>query len=813
MRGVLVLALALGGCSDLPDLGTCGNGIIEAELGEACDGDLAGADTCTETCELACQTSAVTDAYVVVPSSSATEQYCPDARLACGLDGICRGSSGQFTSIGGGQTFNAKLAVAGDFDGDGIADLLGTSATEIIVRLGAATAFTDGFEQAAPSSDSPLAIFENRSEEAASMAIAVPTDGLALLTSDGEVFGPNLDLSFPINPTGQAAFIIDDPEPALQGSQAVMAVARMGQLAVQRIPLSGAHTQQALPACGPANARLVTVAVAPDQRSFVVVGRPLAGAGFFLCHYTQAGATFQVAQTNINAIAPDAAAFAQLDNEPCLDLAFTRLAPPPGTPSVFAAPATPGSCDFGGALVTLADLTETDVLLAAGSVVPRAAGVERDELVLDSGVYQVAEDGSLERVIGPTSDINPWTAAAVVDLNGDGQLDVVAGRKAQDDVDIVRGGPVPNVYRADTTTAVTAISAGDFDGDRVGDVALIETSVNANQRISILYGARDGVVGAPVVTSKFEGTLLVARLGRATWSGTNHGTDGVDDLVVARVFEGEPTAGILIGDPARIMSVPRLPDPLSAGQKAPSLGVVAVGAFASNPATLAATLRPDLESPATDSLISTNDIATNVWTDAVVVPQFEVDTLRAPALVHTTSGGMVGVFGKPEQSGKSTIALVGIDGQICTRSFDGLQLTIRAADLVGDDGIDEVIVTTPGGRHAQVFPVVAGASCELQDEILTSALDGCADVANVGGHLIALCETEVPRRSGVFRIGADGTREPNPAITVDGTGLQFVVGDFDGDGVRDAAVMIGRAAEISVQFLKQCPAHDTRGCQ
>ncbi len=811
MRGLLVLALALCACSDLPDLGTCGNGIVEAELGEACDGDVAGADTCTDTCELACQTSAVTDAYVVVSSSSTTEQYCPDARLACGLDGICRGSSGQFTSIGGGQSFNAKLAVAGDFDGDGIADLIGTSATEIIVRLGAATAFTDGFEQAAPSSESPLAIFEKGAEQSG-MAIAVPTDGLALLTSDGEVFGPDLDLSFTINQAGQAAFIINDPDPALQGSQAVMAVARMGQLAVQRIALSGAHTQQSLPACGPANARLVTVAVAPDQRSFVVVGRPMAGQGFFLCHYTQTGATFQAAQTNINAIAPDAAAFAQLDDEPCLDLAFTRLAPPNGTPSVFAAPATPGTCGFGGALVTLADLSETDVLLATGSIVPRATGVERDELVLDSGVYQVDEDGSLKRVIAPTSDINPWTAAAVVDLNGDDQLDVVAGRKAQDDVDIVRGGPVPNVYRADTTTAVTAISAGDFDGDRVGDVALIETNVSANQRISILYGVRDGVVGAPVVTSKFEGTLVAARLGRATWSGTNHGTDGVDDLVIARLFEGEPIAGILIGDPARIMTVPRLPDPQTAGETAPSIGVVAVGTFAANPAILAATLRPDLESAATDSLISTNDIVANVWTDPVLVSGFEVDTLRAPALVHTTSGGMVGAFGKPAQGGQSTIALVGIDGQICTRSFDGLQLTIRAADLVGDDGVDEVIVSTPGGRHAQVFPIAAG-TCELEDEILSGALQGCADVANVGDHLIALCETEVPRRSGVFRIDADGTREPNPAITVDGNGLQFVVGDFDGDGVRDAAVLIGRAATISVQFLKQCPAHDTRGCQ
>ena len=38
MRIVLALIL-VAGCSDLPDLGTCGNGVIEADNGEACDGE------------------------------------------------------------------------------------------------------------------------------------------------------------------------------------------------------------------------------------------------------------------------------------------------------------------------------------------------------------------------------------------------------------------------------------------------------------------------------------------------------------------------------------------------------------------------------------------------------------------------------------------------------------------------------------------------------------------------------------------------------------------------------------------------------
>ncbi|MBA2538254.1 MAG: hypothetical protein H0V17_01355, partial [Deltaproteobacteria bacterium] len=519
-NAIALVATLLAACNDLPDLGVCGNGIIEADNGEACDGDLAGGDTCSDTCELACQTSAVTDAYVVVPSSETEQQFCPDARMTCGLDLVCRGSSGQFIAVGGAQPFDTKFAVAGDFDGDGISDLIGTSATQIVVRFGATTPFTDGFAQAAPSSDSPIAIFDRAPDElkldTSDMALAVPTDGLALLTSDTEVFGPDLDLTFDVDAAAQIQIVVRDPDPLLEGSDVVLAVARMGTLAVQRVAISGPHTQLALPTCGPANARLIAIAIARDLQSFAVIGRPMAGLGFFICHYTPNASAFQMAQTNVNAIPPDTAMFAQLDDDPCLDLAFTRIAPAAGVPSIFGASATPGTCAFVGTVATIGDLGDTDVLLDAGSIVPRAAGIERDELVLDSGVYQF-EAGQLSLVIGPTSEINPWTTATVVDLNGDGQLDVVAGRKGQDDVDVVRGGSVPNAYRADTTTAVVSTSAGDFDGDFLGDVALIETS-NLGQRVSILYGARDGVVGTPVVTSKFSGALKAARLRRATWS-------------------------------------------------------------------------------------------------------------------------------------------------------------------------------------------------------------------------------------------------------------------------------------------------------
>ena len=52
MKLVLVVAaLAFAGCDDLPGLGVCGNDIVEANLGEDCDGDAEGCVSCRLVCE------------------------------------------------------------------------------------------------------------------------------------------------------------------------------------------------------------------------------------------------------------------------------------------------------------------------------------------------------------------------------------------------------------------------------------------------------------------------------------------------------------------------------------------------------------------------------------------------------------------------------------------------------------------------------------------------------------------------------------------------------------------------------------------
>ena len=112
IRATLVVAagaLAASACTDLTTLGVCGNGVVEQNIGEDCDGE---GESCVA-CRLVCE-----------PASDHPDASCPTG-FACGKDAICRKASGYFAlpprlvDVPG-----DSLAVA-DFDYDGYADLLG----------------------------------------------------------------------------------------------------------------------------------------------------------------------------------------------------------------------------------------------------------------------------------------------------------------------------------------------------------------------------------------------------------------------------------------------------------------------------------------------------------------------------------------------------------------------------------------------------------------------------------------------------------------------------------------------------------------
>lgn len=832
MVRLLALALALAGCSELPDLGTCGNGIVEADLGEACDGDVLGEDTCTDSCQLRCIPTPAGD-YVSVPTFEPTEQYCPDARMTCALDGICRAPSGQFQATGALQSFDIKAGVAGDFDADGIDDLVGTSATQVVVRLGSTAApFADGFVQSAPSADAPIAIYDrvpgSRMLDRSNIGLAIPTDGLALMTSNTETFGPQLDTAFEVDEVTLSHFLVRDPTlPNDAGpvpSEAVYGVGRLGnELAVKRVAIAGtSHVEQPLVPCKPAQNQpvsLISVAVAPDSTSFVVVGKGV-GNNVFACRYRpkadNSGFDMQLVQQPI--APPDVAVLAQLDNDPCLDLVTADRTG--NTVQLRALLGAGPDCALTTAIGPF-NATGVGSLLGAGAIVPSGAPA-RDQLVFETGVFAVDLSGGpdvLTRLAAPTSELNPWTTVGIVDLNGDGQLDVVAGRRGQDDVDIVRGGPVPNVYRADTTAQVARVVDGDFDGDGVGDVALVEAA-NDQQQLSILYGTREGVVGAPIVTSGVEALLGIARIHRAGWANTRAGSDGVDDLIVIRIDLAAPsTAGLLIGDAARQMTMPRLrTDRDPANPDDFTLGNVAVGPVGGKP--IAFTLRPASQAATETALLLTHDLDGNTFSGTETIPtSFRIDTLRQPAFVSTFEP-LIAALSVPPTAGSvaqtTTVGLFGVSGTTCVATAPGRPFGVRTRDLDGD-GHDEVLVEVVErtvDRDTHILHVLdvapAGASCMLAESPPVT-LDGCVDVVRIDDRLVALCAPA--GRFGLYRFDADGARDLDPFVELDGEGLELVAGEFDGDGVADLAVRVRRAAELSVQFVRQCPAHDVRGCQ
>jgi hypothetical protein len=567
-------AIAAAACRDLPDLGTCGNGIAEASNGEACD-DEGESETCTATCELKCMRSAVGARYVEVPTAAtpvlgAAPVFCPGAEYRCGTDLICRAPSGLYAPLGQALPFDIGAApTTGDVDNDGLPDLVGTSRGNIYLRFASTVGAPLGevVIQEAPSSDGPPVIFDPRpaTQNAirSELLFAVPTEGIALLQSDDERFAPEPEVPIALQGDNAIGLVVRDPDPVKRLDDVVIAVAVASptpEIAVgrARVPApdgSDAIAEEALARCTAAAAgawRLVDAEAAGDRRSFVVVTQRT-GAGaepWHVCRYTHAGGSWTDAQHGYLPEAPiREVSLANLDGDECLELVLRSDA------GLLAVDAAGPACSFAPAAAPLPLAGALGPLLAAGPIF--AGGV--DELVLANGVYRActlddcgaSAPGTFVLAAQPTS--TDWAAAVVVDLNRDGFLDVVAGREAQADVDVVRGGATPNVYRVSTSGPIRSLVAGDFDGDRLGDVAMAEGSPMGSDRILVLFGSQEGTVGVPRAMSGPNGVggrVRLDRFAEMRWLPSSRGADGIDDLAIVR--PGTPTrAGFMLGDAAR----------------------------------------------------------------------------------------------------------------------------------------------------------------------------------------------------------------------------------------------------------------------
>ncbi|MET0414274.1 MAG: FG-GAP and VCBS repeat-containing protein, partial [Polyangiaceae bacterium] len=101
-----------------------------------------------------------------------------------------------------------------------------------------------------------------------------------------------------------------------------------------------------------------------------------------------------------------------------------------------------------------------------------------------------------------------WTAAQIVDLNGNGKLDVIAGGSDRLNLDFFNGTGEEYVVPGVVTTSgpVSHIAVGDYDGDLIQDVAFVELARSAGQpdTVKIAYGAAAGPPSAPIAAARVQ---------------------------------------------------------------------------------------------------------------------------------------------------------------------------------------------------------------------------------------------------------------------------------------------------------------------
>jgi hypothetical protein len=143
----------------------------------------------------------------------------------------------------------------------------------------------------------------------------------------------------------------------------------------------------------------------------------------------------------------------------------------------------------------------------------------------------------------------PWTMAQIADLNGNGFPDVVAATAGASGFMFFNGTGGPRLVDARVATArpLLFINTGDFDGDLLGDLALIESGAMSQGKdtLSVAFGARDALPGTPVRVTEVEGA---EQLGDCE-------NGGLDALFVATARYGRGLEGTFMlfdGSPDRL---------------------------------------------------------------------------------------------------------------------------------------------------------------------------------------------------------------------------------------------------------------------
>ncbi len=140
----------------------------------------------------------------------------------------------------------------------------------------------------------------------------------------------------------------------------------------------------------------------------------------------------------------------------------------------------------------------------------------------------------------------PWTLAQIADLNGNGFPDVVGATHGAAGLSFLNGtgGPYQVPARIATQRPVSFLDAGDFDGDLIRDLAIVESGseVERKDSLSIAYGARDSLPLPATRVAEIEG---VEQLGDCN-------VTNMDTIFVTTSSAQQSTFTLFDGSPDRL---------------------------------------------------------------------------------------------------------------------------------------------------------------------------------------------------------------------------------------------------------------------
>jgi hypothetical protein len=854
---VLSSLFAIGeSCADLPTLaaGTCGNGVVEA--GEDCDGfpkDGCRAPGQTNECHFACTA-------------------CPSGWGCDTKQDVCREPVGAFRaeSLSTFEAPAARLSV-GDFDGDGVTDLVAHSQADTqgqeylrvfyFDRTSGSPAKTLNINAAAVTASAYN--IDNDPERKSDLTFVTSHAGVnVLLGREDRTFGPIAFPRFPFPPGSSARFervnnidlgfkvpffkavpvIFAQLEPGKDVAVAMAAIGDPTQLQVGILPKprtasdildepvaaniidgvgneceeliwawKGEGAVQAMATCLPGNypaksmtrtPKVILTLPGDDKLRRPPLPVDLNGDGHvdLILHGTKAqyvafgrgDGTFTGNPDNILLTAP-----------PVVKLECDVLDPITGAPD------PKGELECGPAV--------------AGYAPQKKVRPSDQTLVVFSGyvlsVRSVASSSpTAARLTGYPVAVQtgaPWTVAVIDDFNANGLIDIAAASAYGSDVDFLNGttSELFNPGRIRTDGPVRALTSGDYDGDLVNDLAIVEIDAGGKSidAISVAYGRFAGTpepalrlgVFPNVVQAKTakaggyddtvqlgiiyrsEDTDLIAILdgrgdrnllspfGFAAPSGKDL-IQALPDLVIPGRFEASEDRGaIVFGVDQDVPDPTDGPQPagrlwFTPGKRGGRLGQPTFGDIIGD-------LRSESRSPEFHLVVANGRAANlngDVMDEAVIVGP---STTNVPLLTVVSISG-----GKPVYSPPKPIANLPSKGVIG-------RINLELADIDGDGKIDAVIGVVAIGGVAAV--IAWGDGNGGFDTNATTVIPGITNplaFATLQLDTDPAKELIVASGEGTYTVQANGRTLTSTKVLPGATAVAS--GDFNGDGLPDIAL-------------------------